>query len=182
MMDSRTVWTVDDKENFPAYTYTHRYAGDFLWKLLSILSTVLVRIAGHLTLHALHLITCAQFDDIAAQLSLLSMLSSYTSFVVTKLLKTKGMHKLSRHFFQSWRKITTCGVVEGYSNEIWSVIPRASAMCSNFSIVTFFLPQLMAFRYCWLMPIRAASSVSLTFFSPLLSSSQFWLSSSLLRI
>ena len=64
-----------------------------------------------------------------------------------KLRQEKSIRKLLRHEFPSQRENTTCGVVAGYSNEMWSVIPRASAMRSNFSIVTFFLPQLMAFRY-----------------------------------
>jgi len=49
-------------------------------------------------------------------------------FDSAKLLKKQGTCKLSRHEFPSRREKTTCGVVADYSNEIWSVIPRASAM------------------------------------------------------
>ena len=59
-----------------------------------------------------------------------------------------------------------------YSKEIWSVIPSPSAMRSNISIVTFFLPHAIAFRYCWLTPMRLASSSSVIFYCSGLSSSQ----------
>ena len=68
--------------------------------------------------------------------------------------------------------MSTYGVDSPYSNEIWSVIPRLSAMRSNCSTVGFALPQLIRFRYCLLHPNRVANSVSLTFFSLMLSSSQ----------
>ena len=48
-----------------------------------------------------------------------------------------------------------------YSNEIWSVIPRLSAMRSNFLMVGLLLPQLILFRYCFFQPNLLASSASL---------------------
>ena len=60
-----------------------------------------------------------------------------------------------------------------YSNEMWSVMPRAPAMRSNCSMEGLPLPQLMLFRYCFVQPIRRASSVSLTFFSAWLVSGRF---------
>ena len=48
--------------------------------------------------------------------------------------------------WMSLEEIRTCGVNKTYSKQIWSVIPRPSAMRSNCSMVTFLRPQLMAFR------------------------------------
>lgn len=51
-----------------------------------------------------------------------------------------------------------------YSNEIWSVIPRLSAMRSNCSMVGLSFPQLILFRYCLVQPNLLASSASLMHF------------------
>ena len=51
-----------------------------------------------------------------------------------------------------------------YSNEIWSVIPRLSAMRSNCSMVGLSFPQLILFRYCLVQPNLLANSASLMFF------------------
>ena len=49
--------------------------------------------------------------------------------------------------------------------EIWSVIPRLSAMRSNCSMVGLSFPQLILFRYCLVQPNLLASSASLMHFS-----------------
>ena len=80
-----------------------------------------------------------------------------------------GTCKLSRHGFRPQREMSTCGVDRPcsapYSNEIWSVIPRLSAMRSNCSMVGLSLPQLILFRYCLVQPNLRANSASLMFLS-----------------
>ena len=61
--------------------------------------------------------------------------------------------------------MSTRGVDAPYSNEIWSVIPRLSAMRSNCSMVGLSFPQLILFRYCLVQPNLLASSASLMHFS-----------------
>ena len=61
--------------------------------------------------------------------------------------------------------MSTWGVDAPYSNEIWSVIPRLSAMRSNCSMVGLSFPQLILFRYCLVQPNLRASSASLMHFS-----------------
>ena len=60
--------------------------------------------------------------------------------------------------------MSTWGVDAPYSNEIWSVIPRLSAMRSNCSMVGLSFPQLILFRYCLVQPNLRANSASLMFF------------------
>ena len=96
-------------------------------------------------------------------------------FFATKLRLKVGVCKHLRYEFHPQREMSTWGVdCPPYSNEIWSVIPRLSAMRSNCSTVGFALPQLIRFRYCLLHPNRVASSASLMFFSLMLSSNRFW--------
>ena len=86
-------------------------------------------------------------------------------FSAAKLQHFSKACKHLRHEFHPQREMSTWGVDAPYSNEIWSVIPRLSAMRSNCSTVGFVLPQLIRFRYCLVHPNLLANSASLMHFS-----------------